>query len=70
MQFERKYKELFSALPAAKLIISGNAWLPFKDRSEGDVATAGAAPFPVNIPQSRAHQESHTGLVAGLERDL
>jgi putative DNA primase/helicase len=49
-------------MPTAKLIISGNASLPFKDRSEGMWRRLVPLHFPVNIPEGK--QNKH------LTRDL
>ena len=35
MQFERKYRDGFSAMPTAKLIIAANTRPPLRDRSDG-----------------------------------
>jgi putative DNA primase/helicase len=66
MLFERKYKEVFSALPTAKLIISGNAWLPFRDRSEGMWRRFVPLHFPVNIPESRQNKNLKGDLLPEL----
>jgi putative DNA primase/helicase len=66
MQFERKYKEVFSAMPTAKLIISGNAWLPFKDRSEGMWRRLVPLHFPVNIPEPRQNKNLTRDLLSEL----
>ena len=66
MQFERKYKEVFSALPTAKLIISGNAWLPFRDRSEGMWRRFVPLHFPVNIPEARQNKNLRQDLLPEL----
>jgi putative DNA primase/helicase len=66
MQFERKYKEVFSAMPTAKLIISGNAWLPFKDRSEGMWRRLVPLHFPINIPEARQNKNLTRDLLPQL----
>jgi putative DNA primase/helicase len=62
MQFEQKFEKVFSAMPTAKLIISGNSRLPFKDRSEGIWRRLVLLYFPINIPADRENKN--------LTRDL
>ena len=66
MQFERKYQEVFSAMPTAKLIISGNAWLPFRDRSEGIWRRLVPLHFPVNIPEAKQNKNLTRDLLPEL----
>ena len=66
MQFEQKYQEVFSAMPTAKLIISGNAWLPFRDRSEGIWRRLVPLHFPVNIPEAKQNKNLTRDLLPEL----
>jgi putative DNA primase/helicase len=56
MRMEHKYKDPFTAMPTAKLIIAANVHLPFKDRSEGIWRRLIAIPFPVSIPESQQNK--------------
>jgi P4 family phage/plasmid primase-like protien len=66
MQFEKKYKDSFSGVPTAKLIIAVNSRPPFRDRSEGLWRRLILLPFPVGIPEER--QNKH--LVEALQTEL
>lgn len=66
MRMEHKYKDPFTAMPTAKLIIAANVQLPFKDRSQGIWRRLIAIPFPVNIPEA----EQNKNLTAELAEEM
>jgi hypothetical protein len=57
MQFEKKYRDSFSGVPTAKLIIAVNSRPPFRDRSDGLWRRLILLPFPVGIPEERQNKD-------------
>jgi putative DNA primase/helicase len=66
MQFERKYRDGFSAMPTAKLIIAANTRPPLRDRSEGLWRRVTLMPFPVCIPEERQNKNLTGELMSEL----